>query len=456
MVAVATRSEPGSVADRMAAGRALREQVPRSSHADFAPPPFRPDPITILEEQARDRLPDLVPIRYGRMASSPFAFLRGSAAVMANDRASTPGTGVDVQACGDAHLANFGLFATPERHIVFDLNDFDETLRGPWEWDVKRLATSFVVAGRHRGFAPTEIRETARTVLDSYAGRIRAMAGMGYLDAWYSRTDAEQIATSMKGLQHRRAQAILDKARSKDHLHAQAKLTEIVDGRRRIKATMPLLQRVSFDGDENFIQDTWHDYRATLPDALRRLMEHYHFADVALKVVGVGSVGTRCFIALFHGRDDEDPLFMQIKEASDSVLAKHLGGENYSNNGERVVEGQRMMQAAGDMLLGWVETRAQHRQFYVRQLFDVKGSVDLEIVVPAGMTLYAALCGATLARAHARSGDAAMIAGYIGNGPSFTKAVTAFADAYADQTERDHAHLVTAINDGVITAETGI
>jgi uncharacterized protein (DUF2252 family) len=440
----------------MEAGRARREVAHRSSHAEFAPAASRPDPISILQEQAKDRLPDLVPIRYGRMASSPFAFLRGSAAVMAEDLASTPRTGFDVQACGDAHLANFGLFATPERHIVFDLNDFDETLPGPWEWDLKRLTTSFVVAARHRGFTAEETRDAVLIVLDSYIGRLRSLLGMGYLEAWYSRTDVEQVVAATRGVPHKTAQAILNKARSKDHLHAQAKLTEVVDGRRRIKAVMPLLQRVSFGDDDTFIQDTWHDYRATLPPALQHLLGHYHFVDVALKVVGVGSVGTRCFIALFHGRDDNDPLFLQIKEATDSVLAKHLGGGQHANNGERVVEGQRMMQAAGDMLLGWVESRAQHRHFYVRQLFDVKGSVDLETVLPAGLTIYGAVCGATLARAHARSGDAAMIAGYIGSGATFGKAMLAFAEAYADQTERDHARLVAAINDGLIPAEAGI
>jgi uncharacterized protein (DUF2252 family) len=452
---VATRNGR-TLAARMDAGRALREAVPRSSHADFSPGAARPDPIAILQEQAKDRLPDLVPIRYGRMASSPFAFLRGSAAVMAEDLASTPRSGLDVQACGDAHLANFGLFATPERHIVFDLNDFDETLLGPWEWDLKRLTTSFVVAGRHRGFTAAQTHEAVLTVLDSYIGRLRTLAEMGYLAAWYSRTDVEQIVASTKGVQHRTAQAILEKARSKDHLHAQAKLTEIVDGRRRIKAVMPLLQRVSFGDDDTFIQDTWHDYRATLPLALQHLLGHYHLADVALKVVGVGSVGTRCYIALFHGRDDGDPLFLQIKEATDSVLAKHLGGEHYASNGERVVEGQRMMQAAGDMLLGWVESRAQHRHFYIRQLFDVKGSVDLDTILPAGLTIYGAVCGATLARAHARSGDAAMIAGYIGSGATFGKAMLSFAEAYAEQTERDHGLLVAAINDGLIPAEAGI
>jgi uncharacterized protein (DUF2252 family) len=440
----------------MEAGRALREVVPRSSHAGFSPSVSRPDPIAILQEQAKDRLADLLPIRYGRMASSPFAFLRGSAAVMAEDLASTARSGLDVQACGDAHLANFGLFATPERHIVFDVNDFDETLPGPWEWDLKRLMTSFVVAGRHRGFTAEQTHEAVLSVLDSYVGQLRTLAEMSYLDAWYSRTDVEQILGSTKGVQRKTARAILDNARSKDQLHAQAKLTEVVDGRRRIKAIMPLLQRVSFGDDDTVIQDTWHDYRATLRYALRHLMEHYHFADVVLKVVGVGSVGTRCYIALFHGRDDDDPLFLQIKEATDSVLAKHLGGEDFANNGGRVVEGQRMMQAAGDMLLGWVESRAQHRHFYVRQLFDVKGSVDLETIRPAGLTIYGAVGGATVARAHARSGDAARIAGYIGSGATFGKAMVAFADACADQTEHDHARLVEAITDGVIPAEEGI
>jgi uncharacterized protein (DUF2252 family) len=453
---VATRGDRRTVTELMDAGRALREAVPRASHAELSLGTSRPDPIDVLQEQAKDRLPDLVPIRYGRMASTPFAFLRGSAAVMAGDLATTLRTGIDVQLCGDAHLANFGLFATPERHIVFDLNDFDETLRGPWEWDLKRLAASFAVAGRHRGFPAAQVREAVLTTVESYIGRLRALAQMGYLDVWYSRTDVDQIVASTQGFQRRTALSILEKARSKDHLHAQAKLTETVDGRRRIKAVMPLLQRVPFEGDEALIEESWQDYLATLSDALRQLLEHYRFSDVALKVVGVGSVGTRCFIALLHGRDDDDPLFVQIKEASDSVLARHLGGETYANNGQRVVEGQRVMQAAGDMLLGWARSRRQPRDFYFRQLFDVKGSPDLETARPAGLTLYGALCGATLARAHARSGDAAMIAGYIGTGTTFQKAMVAFAQAYADQTERDHARLVGAIKDGVIAAQAGV
>jgi uncharacterized protein (DUF2252 family) len=455
MTVTVTDGDPTTVSERIEAGRARRASVPRSSHADFSADPSR-DPIAILQDQAKDRLQDLLPIRYGRMASSPFAFLRGSAAVMAADLASTPRSGFEVQACGDAHLANFGLFATPERHIVFDLNDFDETLPGPWEWDLKRLLTSFVVAGRHRGFTTARTRELVATALDSYIGRLRALGQTGYLDAWYSRTDAEQIVASTRGVQHKRTQAILDKARSKDHLHAQAKLTEVVDGRRRIKAVMPLLQRVSFAGDEALIRDTVDDYRATLPPAVRHLMSHYRFADVALKVVGVGSVGTRCYIALFHGRDDGDPLFLQIKEATTSVLAGPLGDEGHGHNGERVVDGQRIMQAAGDLLLGWVEGRAERRHYYVRQLFDVKGSVDLETILPAGLTLYAAFCGGTLARAHARSGDAAMIAGYIGSGSTFGKAMVAFAEAYADQTERDHALLVAAVKDGLVPAAAGV
>ena len=388
------------------------------------------------------------------MAGSAFGFFRGAAAVMAADLAATPRTGVNVQACGDAHLANFGLFATPERHVVFDLNDFDETLPGPWEWDLKRLTASFVVAGRHRRFTSAQVREAAAAVVDSYAGRLHALAGMGYLEVWYSRTDVDQIVASLKGVELKVAQRILAKARSRDNLHAQTKLTELVDGRRRIKALSPLLQRVSFDGDETFIEDAVRDYRVTLPFAVQHLLGHYEYDDVALKVVGVGSVGTRCYIALFHGADDHDPMFLQIKEAADSVLAKHLGGEQEVNNGQRVVDGQRMLQAAGDLMLGWVQTRG--RQFYVRQLFDVKGSVDLETIRPDGLTVYGALCGATLARAHARSGDAAMIAGYIGRGANFGKAIVSFAESYAKQNERDHDLLVAAIKDRLVPAAEGI
>jgi uncharacterized protein (DUF2252 family) len=390
------------------------------------------------------------------MATSPFAFLRGSAAVMANDLASTPRTGIDVQACGDAHLANFGAFATPERHVVFDLNDFDETLAGPWEWDLKRLAASFAVAGRHRVFPLEQRRQAVVAVVDAYASRLRALAEMGFLEAWYSRVDVDEILSGLRGVQYKNALRILTKARSKDHLHAQAKLTEEVDGRRRIRAEMPLLQRVPAASDETVVQEAWHAYLSSVSPAHQKLLSRYHFTDVALKVVGVGSVGTRCYIVLLHGRDVGDPLFIQVKEATDSVLAKHLSGGAFGNNGERVVEGQRLMQAASDMLLGWCEGRPEHRHYYFRQLFDVKGSVDLDAILPAGMITYGRVCGDVLARAHARSGDPTMIAGYIGTGPSFAKAIVTFAEAYADQTERDYAALLEAIGDGVVPAERGI
>jgi uncharacterized protein (DUF2252 family) len=446
-----------AVAERVAAGKALRERAPRAAHAEWSPAPGRSDPVTLLEEQSAGRLPKLVPIRYGRMMTSPFAFLRGSAVVMAEDLAGTPTAGIGVQACGDAHLANFGVFATPERNIVFDINDFDETLPGPWEWDLKRLAASFVAAGRHRGFDQATTRTAVLAMLRLYGLRMRELAAMRTLDVWYSRLDADQLLNALKGSQRRAVAKGLEKARLRDHLQAQAKLTEVVDGRRRILDAPPLIQRVDLDGDAEFIRGTFKDYARTLQLDRHALLSRFRFVDVALKVVGVGSVGTRCFIVLMEGRADDDPLFLQIKEATSSVLERHLKKSRYRNHAQRVVDGQRMTQAASDIFLGWIHGRgAERRDFYWRQLRDVKGSADLETIQPAGLILYGEACGAALARAHARSGDAAMITGYIGTGGAFAEAIADFAERYADQTEKDHAALVAAVRSGRVEAVEGV
>jgi uncharacterized protein (DUF2252 family) len=442
----------------MAEGRALRQRVPRTAHAEFSPAANRPDPVDLLESQSKNRVQELVPVRYGRMMTSPFAFYRGSAIIMAEDLSHTPRTGIDVQACGDAHLANFGVFATPERNIVFDLNDFDETLPGPWEWDVKRLAASFILAGRHRGFDATTSRLAATSAVRTYGLRLREFAAMGNLEVWYSRIDVDMLYQSATAETRKQLERGVEKARLRDHLQAQAKLTEVVDGVRRIKDNPPLIERVAGDRlTQEFIEATFRDYLKTLQRDRRQLLSRYRILDLATKVVGVGSVGTYCFIVLLEGRDEGDPLFLQIKEANASVLEKHVGKSGYANHAERVVEGQRYTQAASDIFLGWIRGRgSEHRDFYWRQLLDVKGSADLERIQPAGLALYAELCGATLARAHARSGDAAMITGYMGTGQGFANAVADFAEAYADQAERDHAALVEAAGSGRVPATSGV
>src|SRR5262245_27955595 len=350
-----------SVEDRMAAGKALRDRVPRTSHATYEPTPDRADPLDLLESQSKDRLQELVPVRYGRMMTSPFAFYRGSAIVMADDLAHTPVTGIDVQACGDAHLANFGIFATPERNIVFDLNDFDETLPGPWEWDIKRLAASFVIAGRHRGFDAPTIRLATTGVVRAYGLRLREFSAMRNLDVWYHRLDVTTLLQALQGQARSRVDKAVEKARLRDSLQAQSKLTEVVDGVRRIKNNPPLLVRAeSFDTE--FITKTFQDYAKTLQKDRQSLLERYRFVDVALKVVGVGSVGTRCFAILLQGRDDGDPLFLQVKEATTSVLERHHRKSHYPNHAQRVVEGQRLTQAASDIFLGWIRGRGEEHR----------------------------------------------------------------------------------------------
>jgi uncharacterized protein (DUF2252 family) len=460
-----------TVAQRAARGKAARTEVPRSSHAGFRPPARRPDPVKLLERQARTRVAELVPIRYGRMLSSPFSFYRGAAMIMAGDLARTPRSGLMVQCCGDAHLSNFGVFASPERRLVFDLNDFDETLRGPWEWDVKRLAASFLIAARDNGFAA---KDQDQVVLDTVAGYRTAMAsfaGMGNLEVWYAHLDVESVAKELgsqltSGMVKRTGKE-LAKARTRDSMSAFSKLTRVVDGEPRIVADPPLIvpiDELAQGSERDEIFDSLHEllrsYRDSLPYERRQLLERYTLADFARKVVGVGSVGTRAWIALLIGRDGQDPLFLQIKEAEASVLEKSLGPSRLANRGERVVTGQRIMQAISDILLGWLRVPAdldgRQRDFYGRQLRDWKGSAQIEQMVPKGMASYGRLCGWTLARAHARSGDPVAIAAYLGKGPAFDRAMVEFSQAYAEQNERDYNALKAAVESGKVTAETGL
>jgi uncharacterized protein (DUF2252 family) len=442
-----------SVAERTAEGKALRERAPRRSHAGWSPPADRPDPLDLLQAQDRSREPDLIPIRYGRMVASPFAFYRGSAVVMASDLASTPTSGLTVQACGDAHLSNFGSFATPERNQVFDINDFDETLPAPWEWDVKRLAASVVVASRANGFRAADCAAAAAATVRSYRERMAEFAPMGHLAVWYNRITGPDITATLPPDVAKDLQRGLSKAIVRDHLQAFTKMTIVQNGQIRVADDPPLVVHMSDVQLEERLRTLARTYRSSIRDDLRELLNRYTFVDVARKVVGVGSVGTRCYIALFRGNHDGDPLFLQIKEAFTSVLEPHAGKSKYPNHGQRVVRGQQYTQAASDIFLGW--GRIEGVDFYVRQLRDMKTSVDVTLLPPDRMVLYGALCGWALARAHARSGDAARIAGYLGNGSAFDDAVVSFATAYADQAERDHAALVAAVKSGRISAEIG-
>jgi uncharacterized protein (DUF2252 family) len=420
---------------RAEAGRALRKVVPRSSHAAWDPA-GRPSPLPLLEETNRHRLPELVPIRAARMRASPFAFLRGAPAVMARDLATTPVTGITVQACGDAHLLNFGLFATPERNLSFGLNDFDETLPAPWEWDVKRLATSLVVAGRTAGFDPALGRRAALAVVGVYREQLARYAGMRLLEVWYSRVDAAAIVAVARGRRRRAVARRLARAEHHTNLDALPRLTEPVGGSRRFVEDPPLLTHVA-ECDDGWVAEVLASYRSTLSDERRRLLDRYRAHDAARKVVGVGSVGTRCYVVLLLGDRHDDPLLLQVKQATTSVLEPYAGRSRYRHHGHRVVNGQRLLQTASDIFLGWAGDGTSH--YYVRQLWDMKGSVDLDTLDPADLVPYARLCGWVLARAHARSGDGAAISGYLGTGDRFDRAVADFAEVYADQTEADHA-----------------
>jgi uncharacterized protein (DUF2252 family) len=457
-------------AERAARGKALRAEVPRDSHAVFEPPADRADPISLLEEQAKTRLPDLVPVRYGRMMVSPFTYYRGAALPMAADLATTPVSGLAVQACGDAHLSNFGVFGSPERRLMFDVNDFDETLPGPWEWDVKRLAASMEVAARDNAFPDARRREIVLATAASYRLAMRNFAKMSNLEVWYARADVEQVklGSQLGDRQRRAVEEGMAKARTRDSMQQLAKLTREVNGRPRIISDPPLLVPVDdlipADTDRNAFEaqiiDLMAKYRRTLETDRRYLLEQYEFCDMARKVVGVGSVGTRCWIVLMLGRDNGDPLFLQVKEAEPSVLSRFVGASKYNNQGQRVVAGQRLMQATSDIFLGWQRTEAgldgNTRDFYVRQLRDWKLSLDINAMVPRGMRLYGELCGWTLARAHARSGDRIAISAYMGRSDVFDQAIAQFAVAYADQNERDHQALVDAAASGRITAERDV
>ncbi len=466
-------AEHRSPAERAARGKAARSEVPRSSHAAWAPSPDRADPVALLEEQAKTRVPDLVPIRYGRMAASPFAFFRGAAYLMAADLARTPQSGITVQLCGDAHLSNFGGFAGPARRLLFDLNDFDETLPGPWEWDVKRLAASLAIAGRQRYF---DARARRRIVVESmarYREAMRAFAGMSNLEVWYARVDSEDLLSRISDRLDRealkRARRYTAKARRKDRMRALSKLTRVVDGEPRLISDPPLIVPAAELIEEyglgnrqivdDRVRELFRAYRGTLRGELRRLLESYRYVDFAHKVVGVGSVGARAWIVLMLGRDADDPLFLQVKEAQRSVVEPFVRRSAFKNQGQRVVEGQRLMQAAGDIMLGWIHTigfDGEERDFYVRQLWDWKASADVDGMDPTALELYGGLCGATLARAHARSGDRSAIAAYLGRSDRFDRALAAFAERYADQNERDHEALVDAIEAGRLEARMGV
>ena len=459
-----------SVAERAARGKAARASVPRSSHADWEPSGERRAPQAVLLEQAADRVPELVPIRHARMLASPFAFFRGAAALMAGDLAQAPHSGLPVQLCGDAHLSNFGGFAAPDRRLVFDINDFDETARGPWEWDVKRLAASIAVAGRELGLPSAVRRDTVEAAVGSYRSAMRRFATMRNLELWYARLDVARIlshAGDQVSRQERRAfKRRVASAQAKDHLRAMSKLTQRVDGALRIVSRPPLIVPIeelvapaTGEAVEEQVRSLLRTYRRSLPIERRHLLEGYRYRHMARRVGGVGSVGTRTWIVLLTGRDDDDPLFLQVKEAGPSVLEGYAGREASRHHGQRVVQGQRLMQVDGDIFLGWLRAvwaGETARDYYVRQLWDRKLSGDLERMRPSVAAAYGELCGWTLARAHARSGDRIAIASYLGSGDAFDRALAEFAAAYADQNERDFRALADAVESGVIGARTDI
>ncbi len=445
--------------ERRAAGKALREKVPRESHGKWKERRDRPDPIDILIASNKGRIPELVPIRHGRMLTSPFAFLRGAAAGMAADLSTTPVSGIRVQACGDCHMMNFGAFATPERNVIFDIPDFDETLPAPWEWDLKRLAASLVAAGRHIGLKERESRAAAHGAARSYRRWMARYADLRAMEVWYDRVDAERLLPELPVAAQKRFRARMDEARTAPTSldHDFPKLVES-NGKSppRIKDNPPLIfheQRSRSKEARDNVLDALNMYRGTLADPYRVLLDRFRLYDIAIKVVGVGSVGTFCAVTLFMAAAN-DPLFLQVKQANASVLEPYAGKSVYSNHGQRVVMGQRLMQAASDIMLGWTEGMLGGRHFYLRQLHDVKLSVIMETMDSETLRAYAKLCGWTLARAHARSGDASMISGYLGNSGVFDEAVTKFAVAYADQTERDYRELRKAVREGRLQAAT--
>jgi uncharacterized protein (DUF2252 family) len=496
MVAVREIAHP-SIDERKARGLEARDRTPVSSHTKWRPAADRPDPVALLEEQNRTREPDLVPVRHGRMMVSPFTFYRGAAKIMATDLKDTPVAGLEAQLCGDAHLSNFGAFASPERILLFDLNDFDETVPGPFEYDVKRMAASFTIAGRNNKFSKADTRAATLASVTAYRETMAEFAQMRTMDIWYARLDEDELMSAMRGLvtevtreakgakqekerkkekqdekeekqakeAEMRAAKVVEKAHTRDSLQALSKLGELVDGRYRIVSQPPIVvplrdlaptYGLSAAEAERAIHEQFRAYRATLQDDRRHLLERFQIVDAARKVVGVGSVGTRAFIVLLQGRDAQDPLFLQIKEATASVLEPFVGGSRYRQHGERVVQGQRMMQAASDIYLGWTKGLDVRRDFYWRQLRDMKGSVLVEAMTPLGLTFYARTCGWTLARAHARSGDPIATAEYLGDSDEFDKSITDFAERYADQNERDYQEFVAAIRAGRLEALEGV
>ena len=483
-----------SVDDRRARGLEARDRTALSGHTKWRPAADRPDPVGLLEEQDTTREQDLVPVRHGRMMVSPFTFYRGAAKIMAADLKDTPVAGLDAQLCGDAHLSNFGLFASPERRLLFDLNDFDETLPGPFEYDVKRMAASFTIAARNNGFSRADTRAATLASVTAYREAMAGFAQMPTMDIWYAHLDEDELMAAIrkavagtkkeakearKGkkekkdekqeklakLAEKRAEKIAAKAHTRDSLQALSKLAELVDGTYRIVSQPPIVvpardlaatYGLSPDEVVPVIREQFRAYRATLQDDRRHLLERFEVVDMARKVVGVGSVGTRAFIVLLQGRDAQDPLFLQIKEATASVLEPYVGKSRYRQHGERVVQGQRMMQAASDIYLGWTKGLDVRRHFYWRQLRDMKGSVEIEAMAPVGLAFYARTCGWTLARAHARAGDPVAIAAYLGDSDAFDKSITGFSERYADQNERDYQEFVNAIKSGRLEAREGV
>jgi uncharacterized protein (DUF2252 family) len=466
-----------TIEERVALGKEARSRAPRSSQAEFSPAKNRPDPVSLLERQATTRVPELVPIRYGRMLVSPFTFFRGAALIMASDLATTPRSGLTAQVCGDAHLSNFGLFASPERKLMFDVNDFDETLPGPWEWDLKRLAASVVIAARDREFTTTEARTAALEVGASYRREMARLAELSTLEVWYSHIDVagllaelEAVAGKTKSKSDKRMAArtaqLVTKAHTRDSLQALGKLTTVVDGQLRILSDPPLVvpteELFSLEVSDE-IRESFHQlvrgYRRSLQSDRRHLLEEFQFVQIARKVVGVGSVGTRAWILLMVGLGNEDPLFLQAKEAEASVFEEFVGKSSYANHGARVVAGQHLMQAASDIFLGYQRVDGPDgvtRDFYIRQLRDWKGSFEVEGAIPPGLIKYVGVCAQALARAHARSGDRVAIASYLGNGPTFERSLADFAETYADQNERDYEALRHAASTGRIAAESGL
>ena len=447
-----------SRADQISLGAVERERVPRKAHGAFEPAHGRPDPVAILQAQAASRVPDLVPVRHGRMAVSPFTFYRGAAAVMAADLAPAPRTELRVQLCGDAHLSNFGIYSSPERQTIFDVNDFDETLPGPFEWDVKRLAASFIVAGRSLGWSRSTAHRALVYAVASYRDRLRQLAAGGTLPAWYAHITVDDINTILTPARRKAlADSLETAATRRNSLGALQKLTKVVNGQRQITDSPPLVLRIMDTLSDDLIATTIADYRKTLPVDRRQLIDRYRIVDVARKVVGVGSVGTLCLIAYLEGVDEKDPLFLQIKEAQSSVLEPYLGRARQRHHGQRVVEGQRLMQAASDVFLGWATgSGTERRHFYYRQLWDGKWSAELELFREPGILAYARVCGWALARAHARSGSAVALAAYLGGGDRFDRAMLEFGEAYADQNDRDYAAVTAAIADGRLEAVAGL